>query len=58
MPEDISLEMANVVTAGMNTIVMPETMPGTDIGSTTRVTTRNGFAPRSSAASITRWSSF
>ena len=43
MPEDISREMANVVTAGMNTIVMPDTTPGTDSGSTTRVTTRIGF---------------
>ena len=45
MPEDISREMANVVTAGMNTIVMPDTMPGTDSGSTTRVTTRIGLRP-------------
>ena len=36
----------------MNTIVIPLTTPGTDSGSTTRESTRTGFAPKSSAASI------
>ena len=50
--------MAKVVTAGMNTMVMPEITPGMDWGTTTRVTTRSGFAPRSSAASMMPPSTF
>ena len=53
MPLESRREIENVVTAGMNTIVMPETTPGIDMGSTTRLTTRTGFAPRSCAASMT-----
>ena len=46
MPLDISLDIANVVTAGMNTIVTPDTTPGIDSGSTTRAITLMLFAPR------------
>ena len=50
MPLPSRREMANVVTAGMNTMVMPETTPGSDSGMTTRANTVRGGAPRSSAA--------
>ena len=52
MPPPSSCEMANVVVDGMNTIVMPEMMPETDSGSTTRRNVSAPFAPRSCAASI------
>ena len=48
------LEIANVVIAGTNTIVMPEAMPGVERGRTTLVTTRMEPAPRSCAASMVR----
>ena len=58
MPLDMRRDIANVVTAGMNTIVMPDTTPGMDSGMTTRSTTFTLLAPRSCAASITLRSSF
>ena len=58
LPLPKSREIANVVTAGMNTIVIPEITPGSESGSTTRRNTFTGFAPRSSAASRMRSSIF
>ena len=46
------------VMAGMNTMVMPDTMPGTDRGSTTRRKVTTLLAPRSRAASRRDLSSF
>ena len=58
LPLPRSLLMAKVVTEGMNTMVTPLMMPGTERGSVTFRNTRAGLAPRSWAASITRWSIF
>ena len=50
--------MANVVIAGMNTMVIPDIIPGTDWGSTTLIKQVMGFAPRSAAASTSERSNF
>ena len=47
----ISAGTVNAVIAGTKTIVMPETMPGTESGSTTRKKVITPFAPRSRDAS-------
>ena len=43
--------MAKVEMVGINTMVMPEIIPGSDRGSTVFRNTVNGSAPRSPAAS-------
>ena len=50
--------MTKVDTAGMNTMVTPESTPGRDRGKITRRNTCTLSAPRSWAASMTRWSIF
>ena len=52
LPPPRRREIANVVIAGMNTIVMPEITPGIESGSTTLKNVVGPFAPRSCAASI------
>src|SRR5690606_3432066 len=52
-PPANSLEMTNVVMAGMHTMVIPETTPGRLKGRMTLMKTWKGLAPRSPAASTT-----
>ena len=49
-PTNQMLEIAKVVIAGTNTIVIPETIPGTLKGNITFLNTLNLLAPKSSAA--------
>ena len=46
--------MKNVVTEGMNTMVMPLTTPGMDRGMVTLYRACQGLQPRSAAASLRR----
>ena len=55
-PPSIRL-MANVDTDGTNTIVIPDSTPGSDSGRITLRNTITEFAPRSRAASISERSS-